>query len=59
MSIVTKASPLPPILVQKPLLAAKQAMLFKSFEDLVPAAVPSLLPVQTDNDGGHLVDIVV
>jgi hypothetical protein len=59
MSIVTKADPLPPILVQKPLLAAKQATHFKSFEDLVPAGGPSLLPVPTDNDGAHLVDIVV
>jgi len=59
MSIVTKASPLPPILAQKPLLAAKQAALLKGLEDLVPAATPTLLPVQSGNDGGHLIDIVV
>jgi len=59
MSIATKVSPLPPILVQKPLLAAKQAALLKGLEDLVPAATPPLLPVQSGNDGGRLIDIVV
>ena len=59
MSIVTKASPLPPIFVQKPLLAAKQGTFIKSFEDLVPSVAPSLVPIHADSDSGHLVDIVV
>jgi hypothetical protein len=59
MSIVTKASPLPPIHVQIPLLAAKQGSFYKTFEDLVPTVAPSLVPIDADSDSGHLVDIVV
>jgi len=59
VSIVTKASQLPPIHVQIPLLAAKQGSFYKTFEDLVPTVAPSLVPIDADSDSGHLVDIVV
>lgn len=59
MSHVTKANPLPPIFIQKPLLAAKQGAHVKSFEDLVPVAAPSSPPSKAEDEGGHIVDIVI